>query len=32
MNDDLEEIFVNIEQFPLVVMRGKSYDERKELL
>lgn len=32
MNDNLEEIFVNVEQFPIVVMRGKSYDERKELL
>ena len=32
MNDDLEEIYVNIEKFPRVVMRGKSYNERKELL
>ena len=32
MNDDLEEIYVDIEQFPRVVMRGKSYNERKELL
>lgn len=32
MNDNLEEIYVNMEQFPVVVMRGKSYNERKELL
>ena len=32
MNDDLEEIYVDIEKFPIVVMRGKSYNERKELL
>ena len=32
MNDDLEEIYVDIKQFPIVVMRGKSYNERKELL
>lgn len=32
MNDDLEEIYVDIEKFPRVVMRGKSYNERKELL
>ena len=32
MNDNLEEIYVDIEQFPRVVMRGKSYNERKELL
>lgn len=32
MNDDLEEIYVDIKQFPKVVMRGKSYNERKELL
>lgn len=32
MNDNLEEIYVSVEQFPLVVMRGKSYNERKELL
>ena len=28
----LEEIFATVEQFPLIVMRGKSYKERKELL
>lgn len=32
MNDDLEEIYIDIEKFPRVVMRGKSYNERKELL
>ena len=32
MNDNLDEIYVDIEQFPRVVMRGKSYNERKELL
>ena len=32
MTDNLEEIFVTVEQYPLVVMRGKSYKERKELL
>lgn len=32
MNDNLEEIYVDIEQFPRVVIRGKSYNERKELL
>ena len=32
MNDNLEEIYVDIEHFPRIVMRGKSYNERKELL
>ena len=32
MNDNLDEIYVDIEKFPRVVMRGKSYNERKELL
>ena len=32
MNDDLEEIYIDIEKFPRVVMRGKSYNERKGLL